>query len=406
MRKLLLFVFIFSLTIARGQDAGKLTAKWKNGLVVENSDKSFSFKFGGRIQYDVMFIKQDDTLDNYFPAMNGSEFRRARLYTKGTIYKNIKYKFQIDFAPGMVVLKDVYLQFGKIPVIGNLRIGHFKEPFGMEMITSSNFITLMERPLANQFDFDRALGFMIYNHHFNKRFSWFAGYFHPDHNLGIYLGKKYNLTFRVFGQPVYNTTGHYRVLHLGAGYSYAFHDENPKVYKTRPEAHLAPKYLQIEIDKLKGGSSFKGELAFIMGSFSFEGEYTLVDLVLPVSSKFENTKYLLDAYFVTVSWFVTGEHKSYSQSKGAFDRVHPKKNIGKNGFGAVELALRYSNIDLNDDDLVGGDMGDITAGLNWYLNPVTKIAFNYIHSNVDSFLGFTGKKGSANIFQMRFQLTF
>jgi len=291
-------------------------------------------------------------------------------------------------------------------------LGHFKEPFGMEMMTSSNFITLMERPLANQFDFDRALGFMIYNHHFNKRFSWFAGYFYPDFNFGVYKGKKYNLTFRVLGQPVYKTSGKYIVLHIGAGYSYRYHDNKLLIYKTRPEAHLAPKYINLEVNELKNYSSFKGELAFIYGPFSMEGEYTLVSLNMPESSLYNKDKYLLNAYFVTVSWFLTGEHKNYSQSKGAFDRLSPKKNIGNNsGIGAVELALRYSNIDLVDEDITGGKMGNITAGLNWYLNPVTRISFNYIYSDVDFYVkdqesNFYCKTGKSNIFQMRFQLTF
>ncbi len=404
---LLLVVVVFSLPAKTQDHQNNFNIYWKNGLVAENTDKSFAIKMGGRIQYDVMFINQSDSLEKYFPAFNGSEFRRARLYTKGTLYKNIKFKFQVDFAPGKVVLKDVYIQLVKIPVVGNFRVGHFKEPFGMEMITSSNFITMMERPLANQFDFDRALGFMIYNHHFNKRFSWFAGYFHPDHNLGIYIGKKYDVTFRAFGLPVYQTrNNHYRILHLGAGYSYQYFDGNPKTYKTRPEAHLAPKYINLSLNELDDYSSFKGELAVVFGAVSLEGEYTLTDIHVPASSGLDKTSYSFNAYFATVSWFLTGEHKNYNASKGAFDRLSPKKNFGDNGFGAFELAIRYSNIDLNSYDIIGGAMGNITFGINWYLNPATKFAFNYVHSSVDSFAQKQDLSGSADIYQMRFQITF
>jgi len=44
-------------------------------------------------------------------------------------------------------------------------------------------------------------------------------------------------------------------------------------------------------------------------------------------------------------------------------------------------------------------MSTITGGLNWYLNPATKVAFNYVYADVKNI-------GKANIFQMRFQIAF
>ncbi len=399
MKKLFLLIFLVTGMFVKAQENSGFTTRWKNGLHIESVDKNFKIKLGGRIHFDVMVIDQDDSLDAHFLAKNGAELRRARLYTSGTIYKNIKFKFQVDFAPGRVVMKDVYIQLTKIPVVGNIRVGHFKEPFGLEMLTSSNFITFMERPLTNQFDFDRSLGGMLYNHHFNKRFSWYAGFFVPDYNLGIYLGNMYHLTFRVAGSPVYRTEGHYRVLHIGAGYSHQFLDNKEIKYKTRPEAHLAPKYIRLQVDHLKTADAFKGELAFVLGSFTFESEYTATGLNPSSDSELKENNYMVDAWFANVSWFITGEHKNYNPSKTAFDRVYPNKNFGNGGVGAFEIALRYSSIDFDKADLYGGQMDDFTAGLNWYLNPAVKFAFNYIHSHLKEI-------GKANIFQVRFQVTF
>jgi len=44
-------------------------------------------------------------------------------------------------------------------------------------------------------------------------------------------------------------------------------------------------------------------------------------------------------------------------------------------------------------------MSNVTAGINWYINPATKIAFNYVYTDVKNL-------GKANIFQMRFQVAF
>ena len=112
------------------------------------------------------------------------------------------------------------------------------------------------------------------------------------------------------------------------------------------------------------------------------------------------TNYEYFAYYVVATWFITGEHKNYSQSKNCYDILKPNKNMGKgSGAGAWELAVRYSHIDLNDKDLNGGAMSDFTFGVNWYLNPATRFSFNYVYSNVIE-LGF------ANIAQIRFQVAF
>ena len=50
---------------------------------------------------------------------------------------------------GKLQLKDAYITITKIPGIGNLQFGHFKEPIGLELLTSSKYISIMERGLTN-----------------------------------------------------------------------------------------------------------------------------------------------------------------------------------------------------------------------------------------------------------------
>ncbi|HCS52612.1 MAG TPA: porin, partial [Planctomycetaceae bacterium] len=71
--------------------------------------------------------------------------------------------------------------------------------------------------------------------------------------------------------------------------------------------------------------------------------------------------------------------------------------------GAWEIAGRWSYIDLNDENIQGSRLNDLTAGLNWYLNPYTKFQWNYIHAMLDSPLN---GDSSADIFAMRAQVDF
>lgn len=400
MKKVLLVSFLLILGYhVISQEKKDLNVYWDNALKAESADGNFKIKMGGRIQYDMVFINQDDSLNSNFDASNGVEFRRARLYTSGTVYRNIKFKFQMDFAGGVAVIKDAYLQLTKIPLVGNIRAGNFKEPFGLTMITSSNNITEMERSLANAFDNDRDLGFMLFNQHFDKRLSWFAGYFYPTDNSGKYLGNQYHLVFRLTGLPLYEIDNGYKVLHLGAAFAHQFHDNTEISFKLRPESHLAPKYLNLNIDNAASVNDFNGEFLLIFNTLSFESEYTVSNITPSSISTLENSSYRFQAYYGTLSWFVTGEHKNYVRSKTTFDRLSPKKNLGQDGFGAIELSLRYSHVTLDDADLQGGVMSDITGGINWYLNPATRVMFNYVWSDVKNL-------GKANIFQLRFQIAF
>ncbi len=103
------------------------------------------------------------------------------------------------------------------------------------------------------------------------------------------------------------------------------------------------------------------------------------------------------------SYFLTGEHRKYKESSGAFSRVKPKSNFldGKGGLGAWEVAARYSEIDLNDPDagILGGEVRDFTVGVNWHLNPNARVMLNYVMSELHHV-------GDADIVAMRFQVDF
>ena len=105
------------------------------------------------------------------------------------------------------------------------------------------------------------------------------------------------------------------------------------------------------------------------------------------------------SYYGQVSYFLTGESRSYKNSLSGFGRVNPKNNYGENGWGAFEVAARFSAIDMEED----GSLEDITIGLNWYLNPNTRIMFNYVKGEMVNELGAITIE---NAVMMRVQLYF
>ena len=61
--------------------------------------------------------------------------------------------------------------------------------------------------------------------------------------------------------------------------------------------------------------------------------------------------------------------------------------------------MRYSGLDLTDGVVAGGELNDVTLGLNWYLNAHSRAMVNYIWSDLKDV-------GVANILFVRFQVDF
>jgi phosphate-selective porin OprO and OprP len=396
---LILSFFAFFYVNSQEIKENSFSTKWDNGFKIENTDKSIKMKFGGRIMYDFGFFSlnnEAETNGYTLASENGNEFRRARLFTSGTIYKNVDFKLQIDFAGGKVTLKDAFITLKKLP-IGNLKVGHFKEPFRLEALTSSKYITFMERALPTSLIPERNSGFMLFNETANKRMSWQVGLFRgadkatsdsPEAN------GDYALTSRLAGVAVKNKT---TLLHLGISHSYRKPQEDKTFgYAVRPEVHISDKYIKTSVSEVENINLFNFETALVLNSFSVQGEYSTAS----IKSSIKNETF--SSYYIQTSYFLTGEKRTYKNSVVGFGRVKPIKTFGNgNGMGALELALRYSAIDGMDND----KMNNISAGLNWHLNPATRVMANYVVSNIKNNTQFNGD-GQFSAFQMRFQIDF
>ena len=74
------------------------------------------------------------------------------------------------------------------------------------------------------------------------------------------------------------------------------------------------------------------------------------------------------------------------------------------GAGAWEVAVRYSNLDLNDEDILGGDVDDLTVGLNWYINQYVRLSANYV--SVLNVSGGAHDDDEPNLYEMRAQFAY
>lgn len=363
--------------------------KWKNGFRLESPDGKHSLKFGGRLMADFSFVDADSSVEAALGEIEaGNEFRRARLFVSGTIYENFEFKLNYDWAGGDAEPKDVYIGLKGTPV-GNVRVGHFHEPFSLEELTSSKYITFMERSLPTIFAPSRNMGIMFHDK-FGSNGTWAFGAYRESDGFGISEGDGVlNLTGRVTFLPIEEEG---RLLHLGFA---ATHKDVGGTFRwrQRPEAHLSPRFVDT--------GSFESDSALILGAElataidSFHGAIEVVQVDHDAASVGDPT---FSGLSVQAGWFLTGETRAYKGGK--WDRTKPEANWSKEGGkGAWELAVRYSTLDLTDGVIAGGELTDITVGLNWYVNSAARIMMNYIRADEDDL-------GTADFVTLRFQVDF
>lgn len=356
----------------------------------QTTDKEVTF--GGRIMYDMATWGAEE-FDNI-----GTEFRRVRIYSSGKMYGTVKYKLQLEFAGGKIAFKDVFIELNKLPIKGNLRVGHFKEPLRLEALTSSKYITFMERGLPIAFAPERNTGAM-YHTTFGEKLSIQSGVFRNSDAFGNDKSatNNVNITSRITYLAISDGD---KLLHLGISNSIRKNSDNDYGFSSRAENHMGSELLSVEFtNQVKDVNIIAGEMAYVNSSLSLQGEVIQTTVNTEIGQGNTPFTHEIISYYGQVSYFLTGENRPYKSSLAGFGRVKPKKNYGENGWGALEVAARFSAIDLQED----GSLEDFTIGLNWYLNPNTRVMLNYVMGELTDG---AGEITTENAVMMRIQLDF
>ena len=89
---------------------------------------------------------------------------------------------------------------------------------------------------------------------------------------------------------------------------------------------------------------------------------------------------LVDDSTVKKRDMVTGESRPYQTNQGNIGRLLPADPFlgGDGGRGAFEVAFRVSYLDLEDKDVRGGRLLDLTWGFNWYATRNARVLGNII----------------------------
>lgn len=404
-------------------------------LVFQSDDNAFKWWFDARVYLDMATYFDDegmynvptdpDDLDDFMAdygdlyemhdgLAGGFLLRRARFALKSQLWNDWYSEIDMDFAEESAAVKDAYLSYrGLFNGNGRVRVGNFRQPNGLEEVTTSRNLMFMERSQGTEpFVVGRRIGVEVtgWKPQYRASVSMFGA------DVEDYLkeaNEQMNFAGRVNYAPIQDDDstlmiGGSATLRRPTFVSAANEDgersvSNMKI-NSRPETNLSDTkfvYAKLkDVDKMK---TFCGELAYVYQRFMVQGEYMMANF-----DRYEDKESIsYGGGYAFASFFLTDDMHAYDHKDAEFARVVPRSEKG-----AWEVALRFSTIDLNDTD-AGQEHGastSYTLGVNYYPNPNVKMMLNYGIVDNDEFATgtddqFVGDYDFSYV-QMRFQTAF
>ena len=379
----------------------KTTPSWKGAPLYEDKDEGWSFKPRGRIQYDAgwVFNPDDDPNGSLLTRNLGfnTRARRIRLGAEGTIPGGFGYKFEMDFANAATGFGDVILTYAPKGKPFNFIIGNHETWNGLEQISSSRFVSFMERAAFDDaFVNTRRIGVSggLVNKAGDLRFN--AGLF-AAHSIDASLD---NDGWIAAARGVYSPLMGANQLHFGANFQHReFQSNNGSTtpsssgqpsagqlarYRARPFSQLTDvRFVDTGNFAAKGDNIFGLEAAGIFKSLhvAAEGQYTKVDAYGPgdtlgiddaldlfpgsAAGTTTGSAFVPDGNpsfwggYIEAGYFLTGETRGYKN--GTWDRTKVLKPFSKGGWGALQLNARADYLDLDSSKLKNGCTNNFTS---------------------------------------------
>ena len=380
----------------------KTTPSWKGAPLLEDKDEGWSFKPRGRIQYDAGYVSNpDDSPNGSLLTRNlgfNTRVRRIRLGAEGTIPGGFGYKFEMDYNNSTVSFGDAIITYAPKGKIWNWAVGNQESLDGLEQITSSRFISFMERAAFNDaFTNTRRIGvnFGLVNKAGDMRF-----------NAGLFAGHSIDSSFDNEGwiaaaRGVYAPIVGGNQLHFGANFQHRKFQANngstvssainaPSTnqfgrYRARPFTQTTDvRFVDTGSYAAKSDDIFGLEFIGIFKSLhvTAEGQYLKSNAYGPgdtfdvadtrnlfagstagtttVSALVPDGNPHFWGGYIEAGYYLTGETRGYKG--GLWDRTKVLKPFSKGGWGAFQVNGRIDYLNLDSSKLRNGFNNNFQTG--------------------------------------------
>jgi len=365
------------------------------------SSHNYSINFGAVMLVDYTAFSQDAiSLGQVGRQQNQWDGRSLRPWMSGTLGEERQVRYLVAAEYGGFAgatgpswaLTDLELSFPIGSESTRLSLGKLKETFAYEMVGDAANLPQQERVL-NPFFVGRNVGIRLRHvigveQKATVSMGVFDNWLSADQSLPN-IGT--DITGRLT-RLVWAPAGGTRYLHLGVSGRYINADKESLRYRGRPESNVADYYVDTGEVAADHALHLGLESLWVSGGFSVLAEYSraLVDAPAAGNPTFSG-------YYVTGSWVLTGESRPYDRTVGYSRRVTPTGY-----WGAPELVLRFSHVDLSDEAVQGGSYDKTYLGINLWASREWKLGLGWGRT----LLTRSGQTGRTDSLLMRVQWIF
>jgi len=383
--------FAIPTSVEAAQKWNGFRTKYVNGL------------FFSALALDRQWISQDDESRTQFGDLGDFErgtIRAWRFGLAGTVNFDNPWMYNVTFTWNPFdrgfdeeLNEFQFLDYAlSIPAGENVTVsvGNIKEPINMERTMSLLDLAAHERSAtADAMLPTRSFGVAINGTAANQRVSWAGGVFNDGLVDSGSLGDNTTVTVgRVTWLP-FLSEDQSNLFHLGLGMRYSDAEEGLQ-YSSRPEMGNAPKFVDTGFFDAESSTLYNLEAGWRSGPYWLLTEYTDNNVEAPAVG---NPRF--KGYHISGTWSLSGEMRPYRKPSGAFLGLPVAQNVNQGGWGAWELGLRFSSIDLTDGDIEGGEMDIATAQVAWWATRNMLVSLNYRRTWTDRF-GIDGEMDAAS----------
>jgi len=320
---------------------------------------------------------------------DGANFRRVRFGIEGKAFGDWDYSFLYDFGGTGVeaggVINQAWVQYSGLP-LAKLRVGAFAPPVSMDDATSTNGMTFLERSAVGEMvrglaggDARTGASILAGGERWNAAVSVTGntvGVSSFDEQLAV-IGRLAVLPVKTDDSLVHLGLNSTQIITPAAtGPNVAPGAATPVRLRERPETRVEGVRL-VDTGALdaNGLSTWGLEAAAQRKAFLVQGEYFRID----VDRKGAVADPDFSGWYAQASWTMTGQPRRYAIAAAAFDapKVDKPFNPRKGDWGAWEVAARWSELDLDDGAVRGGEQQIFTLGLNWFPNNNVRLMANF-----------------------------
>jgi len=366
------------------------TRKWN-----KFETKPITALFTGALMLDrQLWLSQDDESEAQVGDLEdfeGGEIRAFRAGLVGTLNFKRQWRYTVfastnTFDKGFDVnttddfnLTDYRLDI-PLPADLTLSVGKQKEPISMERLAGLTFMPMQERSaVADALLPARNHGLVLSGTAAGEWVTWAVGAFNNWIDSDESFSDTSNqVVGRVTWVPAVSQDES-NLLHLGLGLRHSDAKQSIQA-RRKPEFNNAPLYVDTGPLSADNVMTYNLEAYWRKGPYLVGFEYLGTDVESP-----DSEDPFFSGYHITGSWAVTGESRAYRKRSGTFDPLPVAKPVNQGGWGALEVATRYSRLDLTDGTIDGGEMDILSLGINWWLTRRAQFGVNYRHISLDRF---------------------